>query len=209
MSKGILGRKVGMTQIFTADGRILPVTVIQAGPCVVLQRKTVAADGYNAVRVGFEELRPGLLSKPVLGQFKKANVKPLRFVREFRTETVESYELGQEIKADIFSAGDKVDVTGTSKGKGFSGMHQRHGGRRGPMGHGSKYHHRTGSMGAKGPARVFKGRKLPGRKGGERVTVQNLDVVRVDTDKNLLLLKGPVPGAKKSLLIIRASVKTA
>jgi large subunit ribosomal protein L3 len=198
-----------MTQIFTEDGRILPVTVIQAGPCVVLQRKTIATDGYNAVRVGFEELRAGLLSKPVLGQFAKAGIKPLRFVREFRAENVEAYEIGQEIKADIFAVGEKVDVTGTSKGKGFSGMHQRHGGRRGPMGHGSKYHHRTGSMGAKGPARVFKGRKLPGRKGGERVTAQNLEVVRVDTDKNLLLLKGPVPGAKKSLLIIKTSVKTA
>ncbi|MDR1604237.1 MAG: 50S ribosomal protein L3 [Gracilibacteraceae bacterium] len=208
MSKGILGRKVGMTQIFTADGRILPVTAIQAGPCVVLQRKTIATDGYNAVRVGFEELRPNLLSKPLLGQFTKAKIKPLRFVREFRAENAESYTIGQEIKADIFAVGDKVDVTGTSKGKGFSGMHQRHGGRRGPMGHGSKYHHRTGSMGAKGPARVFKGRKLPGRKGGERVTVQNLEVVRVDADNNLLLLKGPVPGAKKSLLIIRTSVKT-
>jgi large subunit ribosomal protein L3 len=209
MSKGILGRKVGMTQIFTEDGRILPVTVVQAGPCVVMQRKTLAADGYNAIRVGFEELRAGLLSKPVRGQFVKAGVKPLRFVREFRAENAESYEIGQEIKVDIFAVGDKVDVTGTSKGKGFSGMHKRHGGRRGPMGHGSKYHHRTGSMGAKGPARVFKGRKLPGRKGAERVTVQSLEVVRIDMDKNLLLVKGPVPGAKKSLLIIKTSVKTA
>jgi large subunit ribosomal protein L3 len=200
---------MGMTQIFTADGRILPVTVVQAGPCVVLQRKTTDTDGYNAIRVGFEEIRANLLSKPELGQFAKSGVKPLRFVREFRTEDAESYELGQEIKADIFAVGDKVDVAGKSKGKGFSGMHKRHGGRRGPMGHGSKYHHRTGSMGAKGPARVFKGRKLPGRKGGERVTVQNLEVVRVDAEKNLLLVKGPVPGAKKSLLIIKASVKTA
>jgi large subunit ribosomal protein L3 len=207
VSKGILGKKVGMTQIFAEDGKVIPVTVVQAGPCLVLQKKTEASDGYNAIQVGFDEIREKLSTKPELGHFKKAGVKALRYVREFRTAQVDSYEVGQEIKADLFTAGDKVDVVGTSKGKGFAGMHKRHGGRRGPMGHGSKYHHRTGSMGAKGPARVFKGRELPGRLGGERVTVQNLEVVRVDTDKNIILVKGCVPGAKKSLLIIKQSVK--
>ncbi|NLO98168.1 MAG: 50S ribosomal protein L3 [Peptococcaceae bacterium] len=207
MSKGILGKKVGMTQIFAEDGKVIPVTVIQAGPCYVLQKKTTASDGYNAIQVGFDEIRESLVTKPELGHFKKAGLKPLRYVREFRTAEVDSYEVGQEIKADIFAEGDRVDVTGTSKGKGFAGMHKRHGGRRGPMSHGSKYHHRTGSMGAKGPARVFKGRKLPGRLGGDRVTVQNLEVVRVDADKNIILVKGCVPGAKKSLLILKQSVK--
>lgn len=207
MSRGILGKKIGMTQIFVEDGRLIPVTVIEAGPCYVLQKKTEASDGYNAIQVGFDEKREKLANKPEMGHFKKAGVKPMRYVREFKTDNVESYEVGQEIKADLFSVGDRVDVVGTSKGKGFAGMHKRHGGRRGPMGHGSKYHHRTGSMGAKGPARVFKGRKLPGRLGGDRVTVQNLEVVRVDADKNLILVKGCVPGAKKSLLILKDSVK--
>ncbi|RNC63004.1 MAG: 50S ribosomal protein L3 [Candidatus Dichloromethanomonas elyunquensis] len=207
MSKGILGKKIGMTQIFAEDGKVIPVTVVQAGPCLVLQKKTEASDGYNAIKVGFDEIRDSLSSKPELGQFKKAGVKTQRFVREFKTAEVGSYEVGQEIKADLFAVGDKVDVAGTSKGKGFAGMHKRHGGRRGPMGHGSKYHHRTGSMGAKGPARVFKGRNLPGRLGGERVTVQNLEIVRVDADKNIILVRGCVPGAKKSLLVLKDSVK--
>ncbi len=188
MSRGILGKKVGMTQIFAEDGKVIPVTVIQAGPCFVLQKKTEASDGYNAIQVGFDEMRESLASRPEIGHFKKAGMKALRFVREFRTAEADSFEVGQEIKADVFTVGDKVDVAGTSRGKGFAGMHKRHGGRRGPMGHGSKYHHRTGSMGAKGPARVFKGRKLPGRLGGERATVQNLEVVRVDADKNLILI---------------------
>ncbi len=207
MSKGILGKKIGMTQIFADNGKVIPVTVVQAGPCQVLQKKTEASDGYNAIQVGFDEIRDGLANKPELGHFKKAGTKALRFVKEFRTVEVDTYEVGQEIKADVFTVGDKVDVVGTSKGKGFAGMHKRHGGRRGPMGHGSKYHHRTGSMGAKGPARVFKGRNLPGRLGGERVTVQNLEVVRVDADRNIILVKGCVPGAKKSLLILKESVK--
>lgn len=207
MSKGILGRKIGMTQIFAEDGKVIPVTVVQAGPCLVLQKKTMASDGYNAIQVGFDEMRENLANKPKLGHFKKAGLKPLRFVKEFKTSEVDSYEVGQEIKADLFVSGDKVDVVGKSKGKGFSGMHKRHGSNSGPMGHGSKYHHRTGSMGAKGPARVFKGRNLPGRMGGERVTVKNLDVVRVDADKNIILIRGCVPGAKKSLLILKESVK--
>jgi len=207
VSKGILGKKIGMTQIFAEDGKVIPVTVVQAGPCLVLQKKTEASDGYNAIQVGFDEMRENLANKPKLGHFKKAGVKALRFVKEFRTSEVDTFQVGQEIKADLFVAGDKIDVVGTSKGKGFAGMHKRHGGHRGPMGHGSKYHHRTGSMGAKGPARVFKGRNLPGRLGGERVTVQNLEVVRVDADKNIILVRGCVPGAKKSLLVLKESVK--
>ncbi|MGI5901631.1 MAG: 50S ribosomal protein L3 [Desulfitobacteriia bacterium] len=207
MSKGILGKKIGMTQIFAEDGKVIPVTVVQAGPCFILQKKTEASDGYNAIQVGFEEIRESLVTKPKLGHFKKAELKPMRYVREFRVEDVDSYEVGQEIKADVFAVGDKVDVVGTSKGKGFAGMQKRHGAHRGPMSHGSKYHRGTGSMGAKGPARVFKGRILPGRMGGDRVTVQNLEVVRVDADKNIILIKGCVPGAKKSLLILKESVK--
>lgn len=207
MSRGILGRKVGMTQIFAEDGKVIPVTVVQAGPCYVLQKKTEASDGYNAIQVGYDEKRENLASKPVKGHFKKSGVKIMRFIKEFRTANADSYEVGQEIKADVFAVGDKVDVIGTSKGKGFAGMHKRHNSRRGPMGHGSKYHHRTGSLGAKGPARVFKGRNLPGRMGGERTTVQNLEVVRVDADKNYILVRGCVPGAKKSLLILKESVK--
>lgn len=207
MSKGILGKKIGMTQIFVEDGRLIPVTVVEAGPCYVLQKKTETTDGYNAIQVGFDEKREKLANKPALGHFKKAGMKAMRFVKEFRTDDAETYEVGQEIKADVFQEGDKIDVVGTSKGKGFAGMHKRHGGRRGPMSHGSKYHHRTGSMGAMGPARVFKGRKLPGRLGGEKVTVQNLEVVRVDADKNLILVKGCIPGAKKSLIVLKNSVK--
>jgi len=207
VSKKILGKKIGMTQVFTEEGTLIPVTVVEAGPCYVLQKKTVATDGYNAIQVGFGSKRERLITKPLQGHFKKAGISAVRYVKEFRTEDVDSYEVGQTISADIFNVGDKVDVVGTSRGKGFSGMHKRHGGRRGPMGHGSKYHHRTGSMGAKGPARVFKGRALPGRLGSSRVTVQNLEVVRVDTEKNLILVKGCVPGAKKSMLILKDSVK--
>lgn len=208
MSKGILGKKVGMTQVFTEDGKLIPVTVVEAGPCYVVQKKTVASDGYNAIQVGFNELREKLSNKPEKGHFQKANLKPLRWVREFRMDNVDAYEIGQEIKADVFAAGDAVDVVGTSKGKGFQGMIKRHNAHRGPMKHGSKYHRRTGSLGAKGPARVFKGRLLPGRMGGERVTVQNLEIVRVDADKNMILVKGAVPGAKKGLLVLKRSVKS-
>ncbi|KJS78729.1 MAG: 50S ribosomal protein L3 [Desulfosporosinus sp. BICA1-9] len=207
VSKGILGKKIGMTQVFTAEGRVVPVTVVEAGPCPVVQKKTVATDGYNAIQVGFSMLRETLSNKPRKGHFQKASLKPMRYVREFKVSDVESYEIGQEVKADLFTAGDKIDVVGTSKGKGFAGMIKRHNGSRGPMAHGSKYHRRTGSLGAKGPARVFKGRELPGRMGGERITVQNLEVIRVDVDKNLILIKGSVPGANKSLLILKPSVK--
>ena len=207
MSKGILGKKIGMTQIFTAEGRVVPVTVVEAGPCPVVQKKTVATDGYNAIQLGFSVLRESLSNKPRKGHFQKASLKPMRYVREFRISDVESFEIGQEVKVDLFTVGDKIDVVGTSKGKGFAGMIKRHNASRGPMAHGSKYHRRTGSLGAKGPARVFKGRELPGRMGGERVTIQNLEVVRVDAEKNLILIKGAVPGANKSLLILKPSVK--
>ncbi|TGE33091.1 50S ribosomal protein L3 [Desulfosporosinus sp. Sb-LF] len=207
MSKGILGKKVGMTQIFTAEGRVVPVTVVEAGPCPVVQKKTVATDGYNAIQLGFSMLRDGLSNKPRKGHFQKASLKPMRYVREFKVNDVDSYEIGQEVLVDLFTVGDKIDVVGTSKGKGFAGMIKRHNASRGPMAHGSKYHRRSGSLGAKGPARVFKGRELPGRMGGERVTVQNLEVVRVDMDKNLILIRGSVPGANKSLLILKPSVK--
>ena len=207
MSKGILGKKIGMTQVFTPEGKVVPVTVVEAGPCPVVQKKTVATDGYDAIQVGFSVMRVSLSNKPRKGHFQKASLSPMRHVREFRVSDVESYQIGQEIKADVFAEGDKIDVTGTSKGKGFSGMLKRHNSSRGPETHGSKYHRRTGSLGAKGPARVFKGRNLPGHKGRKRVTVQNLEIVRVDAEKNLILIKGAVPGPNKSLLIIKPSVK--
>lgn len=207
VSKGILCKKVGMTQVFREDGRLICVTVVEAGPCYVVQKKTVTTDGYDAIQLGFDEKREKLTNKPEKGRFQKASVKPQRYVREFKVENIDDYQLGQEVKADIFGVGEFIDVVGTSKGKGFAGMIKRHGASRGPMAHGSKYHRRTGSLGAKGPARVFKGRELPGRMGGERVTVQNLEIIRVDADKNLILIRGAVPGAKKGLLILKPSVK--
>jgi len=207
VSKGILGKKIGMTQIFTAEGRVVPVTVVEAGPCPVVQKKTVATDGYNAIQIGFSMLRESLSNKPRKGHFQKASLKPMRYVREFKVSDIDSYEIGQEVQVSLFTVGDKIDVVGKAKGKGFAGMIKRHHASRGPMAHGSKYHRRTGSLGAKGPARVFKGRKLPGRMGGQRVTIQNLEVIRVDADKNLILIKGAVPGANKSLLILKPSVK--
>lgn len=207
MTKAILGTKIGMTQIFDETGRIIPVTVIEAGPCIVVRKKTIETDGYNAIQLGFGNVEEKKISKPVLGHFKKAELKPLRYLRECRVEDVSAYEQGQEIKVDLFSAGDWVDVTGISKGKGFAGGIKRHGFHRGPMKHGSKYHRRPGSLGAKGPGRVFLGRKLPGRTGSERVTVQKLLVVKVDPERNLLLVRGAVPGPKKSLVTIKSSVK--
>ncbi len=203
----ILGIKVGMTQIFDEQGKAIPVSVIEAGPCTVLQKKKTEADGYNAIQVGFYNLKEKLANKPLKGHFKKVNIKPLRYIREFRLENVDEYEIGQEIKVEQFNDGDLVDVVGTSKGKGFAGGVKRHNFARGSMGHGSKYHRRPGSLGAKGPARVFKGRKLPGHLGGERVTVQGLKVVKVYPDRNLLLIKGSIPGPKKGLVIIKNSVK--
>lgn len=207
VQKAILGIKVGMTQIFDEQGKAVPVTVVEAGPCTVLQKKNHASDGYNAIQVGFYNLKEKQVNKPARGHFKKANVKPLRYVKEFRVTDIGAYEIGQEIKADLFNPGDMVDVVGTSKGKGFAGAVKRHNFARGSMGHGSKYHRRPGSLAAKGPARVFKGRKLPGHLGGERVTVQGLKVVKVYPERNLILIKGSIPGPRKGLVIIKDSVK--
>ena len=208
MKKAILTTKVGMTQIFNEDGVLTPVTVLQAGPCVVAQVKTVENDGYAAVQVGFGDIREKLVNKPMKGHFAKAGVAPKRFVREFRLEDAESYAVGQEIKADVFAAGDKVDATAKSKGKGFQGAIKRHGQSRGPMTHGSKYHRHAGSNGsATTPGRVFKGKKMAGHMGAVRITVQNLEVVRVDAEQNLILVKGAVPGPKKSLVMIKESTK--
>ena len=208
MKKAILTTKVGMTQVFSEDGVLTPVTVLQAGPCVVTQVKTVENDGYSAVQVGFGDIREKLVNKPKKGHFAKAGVTAKRFLKEFRLEDAESYTLGQEIKADVFAAGDKVDATAKSKGKGFQGAIKRHGQSRGPMAHGSKYHRHAGSNGsATTPGRVFKGKHMPGHMGAVRVTVQNLEVVRVDAEQNLLLVKGAVPGPKKSLVMIKASTK--
>ncbi|HHW39850.1 MAG TPA: 50S ribosomal protein L3 [Syntrophomonadaceae bacterium] len=209
MRKGILGRKIGMTQIFDEAGKAVPVTVIEAGPCYVVQKKTPERDGYAALQLGFEEVRERILNRPLRGQFSKQKVKPLRFLREIRVEPdeLDQFEVGQEVKVDIFNSGDYVDVRGTSKGKGFAGGIKRHGFHRGPMKHGSKYHRRPGSLGAKGPARVFKGRKLPGRLGGENVSVLHLKVVKVDPARNLLMVQGAVPGPRRGLLLIRDSVR--
>ena len=209
MKKAILATKVGMTQIFNEDGVLTPVTVLQAGPCVVTQVKTVENDGYSAVQVGFVDKREKLVNKPMKGQFDKAGVSYKRFVREFRFEDAESYEVAQEIKADIFTAGEKVDATAISKGKGFQGAIKRHGQSRGPMAHGSKYHRHAGSKGAASdPSRVFKGKKMAGHMGNKKVTVQNLEIIKVDTENNLLLVKGAVPGPKKSLVTIKETVKS-
>ena len=208
MKKAILTTKVGMTQVFSEDGVLTPVTVLQAGPCVVTQVKTVENDGYSAVQVGFGDIRKKLVNKPKKGHFAKAGVTAKRFLKEFRLEDAESYTLGQEIKADVFAAGDKVDATAKSKGKGFQGAIKRHGQSRGPMAHGSKYHRHAGSNGsATTPGRVFKGKHMPGHMGAVRVTVQNLEVVSVDAEKNLILVKGAVPGPKKSLVMLKESVK--
>ena len=209
MKKAILTTKVGMTQVFSEDGVLTPVTVLQAGPCVVTQVKTVENDGYSAVQVGFGDIREKLVNKPKKGHFAKAGVTAKRFLKEFRLEDAESYTLGQEIKADVFAAGDKVDATAKSKGKGFQGAIKRHGQSRGPMAHGSKYHRHAGSNGsATTPGRVFKGKHMPGHMGAVRVTVQNLEVVSVDAEKNLILVKGAVPGPKKSLVMLKESVKS-
>jgi len=208
-SKFILGKKIGMTQIFNEEGDIVPVTVIKAGPCVVVQKKTVENDGYNAVKLGFEDVPERKLNKPRLGEFKKYKIAPKKYLGEFRVDDVSKYENGQEIKVtSMFAAGDRVDVTGISKGKGFQGVVKRFGNRTGPETHGSMYHRRVGSMGSNtDPARVFKGKKMPGHMGAERVTVQNLDVVKVDGERDLLLLKGAVPGPKGGLLFIKETVK--
>ena len=209
MKKAILATKVGMTQIFNDEGVLIPVTVLQAGPCVVTQVKTQENDGYEAVQVGFADKREKLVNKPEKGQFDKAGVSCKRYVREFKFENAAEYELGQEIKADIFAAGDHIDATAISKGKGFQGAIKRHGQSRGPMAHGSKYHRHAGSNGAcSDPSKVFKGKKMPGQMGNKQITVQNLEIVRVDAENNLLLVKGAVPGPKISLVTIKETVKT-
>ena len=209
MKKAILGKKIGMTQVFDEKGRAIPVTVVEAGPCTVVQIKTKDSDGYEAVQLGFGEVKEKKLIRPIKGHFTKANVTPKKHLREFRLEEI-SYNVGDEIKADIFKEGETVDVTGTSKGKGFQGVIKRHGQSRGPMGHGSMYHRRPGSMGSTStPGRVYKGKNLPGHMGVETVTVQNLEIVKVDIDKNVLLIKGSVPGNKGAILKIRDSVKSA
>ena len=209
MKKAILATKVGMTQIFNEDGVLTPVTVLQAGPCVVTQIKTVENDGYSAVQVGFADKRENLVNKPMKGQFDKAGVSCKRFVREFKFENTEEFTVAQEIKADIFAAGDKIDATAISKGKGFQGAIKRFGQHRGPMAHGSKFHRHQGSNGAcSDPSKVFKGKGMPGHMGSKRVTIQNLEVVRVDAENNLILVKGAVPGSKKSLVTIKETVKS-
>ena len=209
MKKAILATKVGMTQIFNEDGVLTPVTVLQAGPCVVTQVKTLENDGYEAVQVGFADKREKLVNKPMKGHFDKAGVSYKRFVREFRFDNASEYNVKDEIKADIFAAGDKIDATAISKGKGFQGAIKRHGQSRGPMAHGSKFHRHQGSNGsATTPGRVFKGKGMPGQMGAKRITIQNLEVVRVDAENNIILVKGAVPGPKKSLVTLKETVKT-
>ena len=210
MKKGILATKVGMTQIFNEDGVLTPVTVLLAGPCVVTQVKTAENDGYNAVQVGFVDKRAKLVSKPLKGHFDKAGVSYKRYVREFKFENASEYSVKDEIKADIFAAGDKIDATAISKGKGFLGAIKRHGQSRGPMAHGSKFHRHAGSNGScSDPSKVFKGKKMPGQMGNKRVTIQNLEIVKIDAENNLILVKGAVPGPKKSLVTIKETVKAA
>ena len=207
MKKGILGRKIGMTQVFAKNGKLTPVTVISIEPNVVSQIKTVENDGYDAIQLAFDTKREKLSNKPEIGHLKKANTSPKRFLKEIRGVDVNNYTLGQEIKADIFTEGELVDVTGTSKGKGYQGVIKRHNQSRGPMGHGSQYHRGVGSLGTMRPMRVLKGKKLPGHMGSEVVTVQNLEVVMIDLEENVILVKGNVPGPKKSLVIIKSAIK--
>jgi large subunit ribosomal protein L3 len=211
MMKGILGRKVGMAQIFDDKGVVIPVTLIEAGPCFVTQKKTTENDGYNAIQVGFEEVVERKLTKPQLGHLKKSNIAPLRYLREFRVSGSESYELGQQIDVSAFEVGDRVDVTGTSKGKGFAGVVKRHGFRGGPKTHGQSDRWRApGSVGAGStPGRIFKGMRMPGQMGNEQVTVQNLKIALVDADKNLLAVQGAIPGGKNGLVVIREAVKSS
>lgn len=208
MQKAIIAKKVGMTQIFMEDGRLVPVTVLQAGPCTVTQVKTVDNDGYSAIQLGFEDKKEKHTTQPLQGHFNKAGVTFKRILKEFRLEAAETFEVGQEINVDTFAVGDMIDVSGVTKGKGFQGNIKRHNQSRGPMAHGSKYHRRPGSMGAASyPGKVFKGKNLPGHMGAVNVTVQNLEVVRVDVENNLILIKGAVPGPKKSILTIKDAVK--
>jgi len=205
--KGILGRKLGMTQVFTPDGQVVPVTVIEAGPCVVLQKKDKDNDGYEAIQLGFLDKKEKDANKPEIGHAKKANTAPKRYIKEIRGVSLADYEVGQELKADVFAEGEFVDVTGTSKGKGFQGVIKRHGQSRGPMAHGSKYHRGPGSMGSIAANRVFKSKNLPGHMGAETVTLQNLQVIKVDAERNVLLVKGSVPGPRNSFVTVKSAVK--
>ena len=210
MNKGIIGKKIGMTQIFDEKGNVIPVTVIETAGNIVAQVKTVETDGYNAIQLGYGDIKDKHINKPEAGHFAKAKLANKKHLREFRIDSVENYKVGDEVKADIFAVEERVDVQGTSKGKGFQGVIKRHGQSRGPMGHGSMYHRRPGSMGSTStPGRVFKGKKLPGHMGRVTVTIQNLDVVRVDMDKNVILLKGSVPGPKGAILKIKSTVKAS
>lgn len=209
MKKALLATKVGMTQIFNENGALIPVTVLQAGPCSVTQVKTVENDGYSAVQVGFGDIREILVNKPRKGHFAKAGVANKKYLKEFKFENAADFTVGQEIKVDIFAEGDKIDATGTSKGKGFQGAIKRHGQSRGPMAHGSKFHRHAGSNGAAtSPGRVFKGKHMPGQMGNVKVTVQNLEVVKIDTENNVILVKGSVPGPKKAMVILKETVKS-
>ena len=208
MNKVIIGKKIGMTQIFDEKGKVIPVTAIEAGPCVVAQVKNLETDGYEAIQLGFGEVKESKVNRPIKGHFAKSKLTPKKHLREFRADSVEGVKVGDELKADTFAAGDKVDIQGISKGKGFQGVIKRHGQSRGPMGHGSMYHRRPGSMGPTStPGRVFKGKKLPGHMGRNTITIQNLEVVKVDLDKNVILVKGSVPGANGSILKIKSSIK--
>ena len=208
MKKAIMAQKIGMTQVFTEDGRLIPVTVLEAGPCSVVQKKTMENDGYEAIQVGFVDQKEKLANKPKKGHFEKAGVSLKKYLKEFRFEDAANYEIGAEIKADIFAAGDKVDVSGVSKGKGYASTIKRYNAQRGPMGHGSKSHRVVGSMGSSAtPSSVKKGKRMPGHMGAVNVTVQNVEIVRADAEKNLLLIKGAVPGPKGAILVIKESVK--
>ena len=209
MKKAILGKKLGMTQIFNENGKVIPVTVIEAGPCVVVQKKTEEKDGYKSIQIGFGDIREKLVNKPLKGHFAKSGVSLKRFLKEFKLDNIDEYEIGQEIKADIFAEGDRIDVSGISKGKGFQGVIRRWNAQRGPMSHGSKFHRAVGSMGASSdPSRTFKNKKMPGHMGNKNTTVLNLQVAKVIPEKNIILIKGGVPGPNKSFVSIKDTVKT-
>lgn len=204
ITKGILGRKVGMTQVFDEVGRAIPVTVIEAGPCVVVRKKSVDSDGYSAIQLGFGDIKEKKVTKPLKGYFEKHKTQPRRHLRELRVADADKFQVGQELKADLFTSGEIVDVTGISRGLGYAGVIRRYGFGRGPMTHGSKYHRRVGSLQSRAAARVFKGRRMPGRLGGDRVTTKNVRVVKVDPEKNLILIGGSVPGATGALVTIKS-----
>ncbi len=208
MAKGILGTKIGMTQVFSEDGKLVPVTIVSCEPNVVLQKKTIENDGYEAIQLGFKDKRQNLANKPQLGHFAKSNSNPKRYIKEIAGKEMSNFEVGQEVRVNIFEEGEIIDVTGTSKGKGFQGSIKRHNQSRGPMSHGSRYHRRPGSMGSIDPNHVRPGKKLPGHMGAETVTIQNLEVVKIDLERNLLLIKGNVPGPKRGLVMVRRAVKS-